>query len=183
MTMTISGDGTIGGLVAGGLPNATVVQADLAANVAGTGPAFSAYQSAPQSVSNGTFTRVVFEIEEFDTASCYNNTGSTVGGIPAYAFLPNVAGYYLVTVSAALASIGSYYETVAVYKNGADYKHGSVVVATAGSYPQATGTVLVYLNGTTDYVQGYISHGQGTTQNTATGAISTYFQANLVKAA
>ncbi len=32
MTMTISGDGTIGGLVAGGLPNATVQAADLAAN-------------------------------------------------------------------------------------------------------------------------------------------------------
>ncbi len=32
MTMTISGDGTISGLVAGGLPNATVQAADLAAN-------------------------------------------------------------------------------------------------------------------------------------------------------
>lgn len=29
MTMTISGDGTIGGLVAGGLPNATVATADI----------------------------------------------------------------------------------------------------------------------------------------------------------
>ena len=63
-------------------------------------PAFKARLSADQTIANTTATTIACNTEKFDTAGCYNNTGSTVtlNGIstPAYSFAPNVAGKYFV---------------------------------------------------------------------------------------
>ena len=63
-------------------------------------PAFKARLSSDQTIANGTDTTIACNTEKFDTAGCYNNTGSTVtlNGIstPAYSFAPNVAGKYFV---------------------------------------------------------------------------------------
>ena len=64
MTITINGSGSITGLSAGGLPDATITQADLASGVAGTGPAFSAYQSSAQTLSSVTDTKILLQTEE-----------------------------------------------------------------------------------------------------------------------
>lgn len=56
MTMVINGSGTITGLTAGGLPDATIVQADLATGVAGTGPLFIASGNAGASTSSNVAT-------------------------------------------------------------------------------------------------------------------------------
>ena len=63
-------------------------------------PAFKARLSADQTIANVTNSVIACNTEKFDTAGCYNNTGSTVtlNGIstPAYSFAPNVAGKYFV---------------------------------------------------------------------------------------
>ena len=63
-------------------------------------PAFKARLSSNQTIANTTATTIACNTEKFDTAGCYNNTGSTVtlNGIstPAYSFAPNVAGKYFV---------------------------------------------------------------------------------------
>lgn len=147
------------------------------------GPAFSAYNSSAQSVANGTWTAVQLQTESFDTASCFNNTSGTVGGIPAYSFLPNVAGYYQISGNVTIAQTGSYYETVAIYKNGAVDKAGSITFASAGSYPSSNVSAVVYLNGSTDYVTLYVLHAQGSAQNTVNIAANTYFTGALVRGA
>jgi len=182
MAMTLSGDGTITGLVAGGLPDATITQPDLATGVAGAGPAFSAYPSGTFTVSASTFTVAPCNSEEFDTASVFNNTGSTVGGIPAYSFQPTVAGYYQINGCWSLGSATTYTRSLSfVYKNGSLFKQGldnNGTVATGSNV-----SALVYLNGTTDYVGFYIyQNGTGTITINA-GPGSTYFQASLVRAA
>ena len=53
------------------------------------GPAFKAYQSSAQTLANTTFTKISFDTEVFDTASCYDNSTN-------YRFTPNVAGYYYI---------------------------------------------------------------------------------------
>jgi len=99
---------TAGAVTNAYLLDGAVTQSKLGSNVAGTGPAFSAYQNtATVSISVGTWTVVPYNTEEFDTASCFNNTGSTVGSTPAYAFLPNVAGYYQVSWGVTINSSGS----------------------------------------------------------------------------
>jgi hypothetical protein len=116
---------------------------------AGTGPAFFVRKSTNQTITSGVETKIIFDTETFDTASCFNNTGSTVGGIPSYSFLPNVAGYYQLNLT--LMPEGSTALTryiLCVQKNGTlvdVLEDGATINKTTGSY-------LVYLNGSTDYV-------------------------------
>ena len=143
-----------------------------------SGPTFSAYAGSNQVIgSANTFTKMLFQTEEFDTASCYNNTGSTVGGIPAYAFLPNVAGYYFVNLQ--VSSQGAQNRLFAsIYKNGSGFKTGVDFAGTGSGYQTAT-SALIYFNGTTDYVEAYGYFGNTATLNV--GPSSQYFQAFLVR--
>lgn len=162
-----------------------VTQSTIATGVAGTGPAFSAYLSANQTVSNGVQTKVSLDTELFDTASCFNNTGSMVNGIPAYSFLPNVAGYYQVNVIGGAGSSSSLtFNYIVIYKNGSAV---NLVV-----YPPYSGTsqygnltALIYLNGTTDYINLYVRlDGSGTLQVVgSTPPAATFMSASLVRAA
>ena len=105
--MTINGSGTIGGLSVGGLPAGTVnsatildgsvAQVDVAPNVAGNGPAFSAYQSTAQSLPQNVITKIQFQTKEFDTANAFD-------AVTNFRFQPLVAGYYQVTGSFQIAT-------------------------------------------------------------------------------
>jgi hypothetical protein len=182
MTITINGSGTITGITAGGLPDATIQQADLAANVAGNGPAFSAWTSGGQIISSGVAAKMAFNTEFFDTNSNFNNTSSTVDSTPAYAFLPTVAGYY--HISTAITNTGSAVGILAVllYKNGAQYLNTQV-----GNNTQGIGvpmSMLVYLNGTTDYVEIWVYQTTGGNVTTLSGRSDCYqFSGALVRAA
>jgi hypothetical protein len=50
-----------------GLASGGVAQTNVGSGVAGTGPAFSVYANAVTSVANVTFTKIAFQVEEFDT--------------------------------------------------------------------------------------------------------------------
>jgi len=166
MPITLNGSGTITGISAGGLPDAIITQPELAANVVGNGPAFSAYQSTTQAFSGATFTKVAYQTEEFDTASAFDSTTN-------YRFTPLVAGYYYITGSCSFGG-ASNTKQVAIYKNGSNYKQGADVTATA-----ATATCLVFLNGSTDYVEVYaFSSGSA---NADALSNRTYFQATMVR--
>lgn len=170
MPVAILGNGRITGLSVGGLPAGTVAQATLATGVAGTGPAFSAYQSAAQSLASGTVTKLLFQTEEFDTAGAFDSTTN-------YRFQPTVAGYYSVSGGVAVASTATTVQ-VHLYKNGTFFKR---LQSGAGTF-SAHGAGLVYLNGTTDYLELWGSQGAAA-QNTLTGLEFTYFQGFLARAA
>jgi hypothetical protein len=173
MTMIISGDGNITGLTAGGLPSATVTQATLATPVAGTGPAFSAYASGATSLNNATFTKITIDAEEFDTN---NNFASS-------RFTPIVAGYYQINAQTSWGATATASDLITtIYKNGARYKDGTNQRSTNGPYGVVS--ILVYLNGSTDYVElyGYQNTGALLNVNGGTGYF-TYFQASLVRSA
>lgn len=154
--------------------------------IAISGPAFRAYKSAAaQTVSNAVTTKVVLDAEVFDTASCFNNTASTVGGIPAYAFLPNVAGYYQFNANAySTASSVLTYNFIQIYKNGAANQNCAAIYPPYSSTSQIGSlSALIYLNGTTDYVEFYV-------QVAGSGALAvneassyTYFNGFLARAA
>ena len=147
-----------------GIEAGAVTQADLASGVAGTGPAFRAYMANAQTIPGVTFTKLNFNTEVFDTNSCYDTTTNR--------FTPNVAGYYQVSGSIYITATAQIY----VYKNGA--------ADSTGPYANTTGFLtnsLVYLNGTTDYVELYIFSSAVTTNVTA--AAQSQFSASLVRAA
>lgn len=158
MVMVI-GSGSITGLNAGGLPDATVTQPDIGSGVAGTGPAFSAYRSTTdQSVSSNTWTKAQLNAEDFDTANCFDSTTN-------YRFTPTVAGYYQITGSIFEDSTSSFGTGVyaAIYKNGSAYRVTSTTNISATTSSSACVTAVIYFNGTTDYVElyGYIGGGTG----------------------
>jgi hypothetical protein len=172
MPITINGSGTVTGITAGGLPDAIITQPELAANVAGNGPAFSAYRATNQSISSATWTKVQCATEEFDTNSNYDNATN-------YRFTPTVAGYYQVsgtidsTASAAYTACG-----VSIYKNGTIFKRGSF----SNIGINCNVSSLVYLDGATDYVELY-AYITGTSVNIGSGQANTFFQAAMIRAA
>jgi hypothetical protein len=139
--------------------NITLPSVTGTAMVSGNMPAFNAFPSSNQSVTTNTFTLINFQTKTgvgFDTAGAFNNTGSTVTlngiSVPAYAFAPPVAGYYQISVSLAPNTTITR-EILNLYKNGASAYYGSDITATNISGMNCSW--LVYLNGTSDYIQLY----------------------------
>jgi hypothetical protein len=135
------------------------------------GPAFSAYLSSTQNISANTWTKVQFQTEEFDTNSNYDNSSN-------YRFTPTVAGYYQVNATVTPNSANTAM-AVSIYKNGSQFKRGNSISNVAGD--GVTISVLIYMNGTTDYIEGYWF--TGTTQTPAADLRYTYFQAYLARSA
>jgi hypothetical protein len=166
----------------------SVSQSSLASNVVGNGPAFNASNTGSQSITGGVATKVILQTEEFDTASRFNNTGSTVSGIPAYAFLPNVAGYYQLNGTIYVTATTSSQSVLAIiYKNGSTYQAGGFQSLSA-PLNNAGGQVssVVYLNGTTDYVElyGYAGiTGTGTLENAGALGLKCQLSGFLARAA
>ena len=142
------------------------------------GPAFSAYMSSNLNVTSGTITKVPCDTEEFDTNSCYDNTTN-------YRFTPNVAGYYQVTVqvyyNTNASSPSSFYNLI--YKNGVAVKTNYLYATTSILLGQAPLTALIYMNGTTDYLEFYARSSGGTSTFFGNGATNTFFQAFLARTA
>jgi hypothetical protein len=159
MAVTIYGDGTVTGLVAGGLPDATVQQADLASNVAGTGPAFFVYSTGSLSASAAADTKITLNTEVYDTN---NNFDSTTN----YRFTPTVAGYYQFNgiIKGNLATTGgNSYIVLNYYKNGSLYYQSALMQPTNGNTQVITSSVIMYLNGSTDYIEMYVGTNNGGT--------------------
>jgi hypothetical protein len=138
-----------------------ITQAQIATGVAGTGPAFSAYHSTTQAISETTWTKCTFNTERFDTNSNYDNATN-------YRFTPTVAGYYIITSTIASESSLSYLY-LELRKNGASE------ILSIGTATNATGTCVtgvMYLNGSTDYVEAWCFASSGC--NLANAAYKTF---------
>jgi hypothetical protein len=131
-------------------------------------PAFSAYRTTNQTVAATTWTKVQANTELFDTQNNFDNATN-------YRFQPVVAGYYLMTGTLSCPS-GTGYCATMIYKNGAAFATGSSYSTGAGA--SSTATTLVYLNGTSDYVElyGY----SPTTTFTGSGTNSTIFSGTYI---
>lgn len=162
----------------------TITLPDTSSTLSVTGPSFRVYQGSDQAMANSdTLYIAQLTTETFDTDSCFNNTGSTVNGIPAYSFLPNVPGYYQVNGKAYMTkAAGSPYAFIAIVKNGAGVAYGNYLFSVSAIDLSVMVADLIYLNGTTDYIQ--LGCQAGTTSVTIkSGGINTYFSAFLAKGA
>ena len=138
----------------------------------GYGPAFSVLLSGNQSITSTTYTKLQHGTKEFDTANCFDNTTN-------YRFTPNVAGYYQIFASVFPSTNVTQVNSV-IYKNGSMYK-GNAMTFSSGQLPVNT-SVLVYLNGSTDYIEHY-GYLVGTTPSISNNSAFTWFQGTLVRAA
>ena len=114
-------------------------------------PAFLAYLSADQSISDATETKVQVNTEIFDTNNCYNNTTN-------YRFTPTTAGKYFVfgNLIGSVAAVSRLSQiAISFRKNGTndvesnDDKRSSGFGLGAAIYMSC----VLDFNGTTDYVE------------------------------
>jgi len=137
-------------------------------------PAFSAYQSVAQSISVSTFTKVMFQVKEFDTNNNFDN-------VTNYRFQPTVAGYYQVSSAITYSSSATSSWIISIFKNGNEFKRG--ITEGTVSNPSITVGALIYLNGTTDYIELYTYQTSGGSVNLFGSQVLTYFQAFLARTA
>lgn len=109
-------------------------------------PSFSAVRLQNQVISNDVVTKVACNTEEFDSDGYYNTSN--------YRFTPLVAGWYQVSTTANFLSSGSSNQrsVIFIYKNGS--YHWSVSDPQYANFnSDISGSKLIYLNGTTDYIE------------------------------
>ena len=139
-----------------------------------TAPAFHAKLSGTQSApSNATFTKLQFANEVFDSNNCFDTSNNR--------FTPNVGGYYIITLGFSYAN-GNYSEATSILqirKNGsADNCFGTS--SRVGGFESRWGfnvSGVVQLNGSGDYVEGYI---YGPSHSIDSGN-ETFFSGGLVR--
>ena len=108
-------------------------------------PVFSANRASSQSITSGVATKVQLATEDFDTGGYFDNATN-------YRFTPLIAGYY--QINGSVYGTGSSLTTIiaTIKKNGTDAAASFITVGATGDLKLST-SVLVFLNGTTDYVE------------------------------
>ena len=137
-------------------------------------PAFSAYASATQSVANNTNTKIVFDTEVFDTNSNFSSNR----------FTPTVAGYYQISSGLFLPGSATGGAVFSLYKNGGEYAQFYRLNMSASLNIMGSGSILILLNGSSDYVEMYVSQNSGSTLNVGSGSQSgCWFTGAMVRSA
>ena len=143
--------------------------------VANSGPAFGAYTAtSTESISSDTWTKVTLSTEEFDTNSNFASSR----------FTPTVEGYYQLNWAAYLEAGSTITRVISqLYKNGSLYKLGSYTgpVTADNLRGVSTGSSLVYMNGSTDYVELYVYITASTSPGIAHAQNQTYLNGYLAR--
>ena len=172
-----------------GSNTATLPAATGTVMVSGNMPTFAAYNNvASFSVSNSTNTILPADTKEWDTLGAFNNTASTATlnglSVPAYSFMPNIPGYYQFNFQVWCPNSSGGPLVSKLMKNGSQYRVGSIFLMSGTTNYISAGSGIVYMNGTTDYVNVNIYQGSGSTQNCNNASVSyNYINGVLIRSA
>jgi hypothetical protein len=179
--LLIAANGTIGvASITNTAITGTLTQAQIGNGVTTTGPAFSAYMGSSQTLTSAVWTKLQFNTESIDTASCYDPTTN-------YRFTPNVAGYYQINLGIygganTVRAVGG-----AIYKNGSVFIRQTFWLASEGDGDDVAIAIskLVYMNGTTDYIEpyGYVYDSVVGTDTIIGSGVDSWFEGFLARAA
>jgi hypothetical protein len=140
-------------------------------------PTFSAYGSAVQNISTGTFTKVTLDSEDYDTNS--NFASST--------FTPTVAGYYQLNLKLTANAATAISRIIAEFrKNGSGAVNGRCldITASLSNLGIFNATNIMYFNGSTDFCEIYVYlDGVGQMSVSSADRNTTFFQGSLVRTA
>jgi hypothetical protein len=175
-SIVISGDTsgaiTLAAPAVSGTNTATLPAATGTVMVSGNMPTFFGYQNSAQSVLANTFTKVNLQATLFDTNSNFASSR----------FTPNVAGYYQINgnVCTTTALGNTIYYNVYIAKNGSAYAQ-TIGYPAPANYFSAFVSSIVYLNGSTDYVELYTQSNSNFSVNP--GSVNTFLNGSLVRTA
>lgn len=112
------------------------------------GPYFQASFNGTQAAPTlGAYTKLSYGNEISDSHECYNGA--------LYRFTPSIPGWYQVTAAAWMVTSAAKRCGISIYKNSATYMQGN------RAYISNDGKIdvncMVYLNGSTDYIEAYVN--------------------------
>jgi len=140
------------------------------------GPAFSATRTADQTFSNSTFTKLQVNTETFDTNSNYDPTTN-------YRFTPTVEGYYQINGNISFDGDDAGFAQIGIYKNGGVHNYGSGIINNTSIGGQVFVASVIFLNGSTDYVELYGWQNSGGNLGLLTSAGRNTFSGCMVRSA
>lgn len=155
--------------ITGGTANLTSAL-QVAGKQAVNGPAFLVTKTNDQTITaDATAAKLTFNTKIFDTATAFSTS--------TYRFTPLIEGYYQFSWGLFNSTAGVTRLQSSIVKNGTTTYYGSDVLATQ-SYLSA-GSILLYMNGSTDYVEvyGYCKGANAAIKNTS------YFSGSMVRGA
>ena len=136
------------------------------------GPTFFAYKSSGQALSTGT-QKITYDSTRWNVDSAYDTSTSR--------FTPQVAGYYQVNAGWYIVTSSEREGAVYLYMDESNYSMVCNFIGGAG-VRAFTGSQLVYMNGSTNFLEVYAYvNGSHTTNSGADAA--TFFSASLVRKA
>ena len=142
--------------------------------IASTGPSFSARMTSSQTIPTSTFTKILFNVENWDTNSNYNTTLAR--------FTPTVAGYYQFNASSFMGS-GSGRVFTLLFKNGAIAKYGSNLGTAVNGGINTAVNAQLEANGSSDYFECMFYQESGSNQTINADRTLTWFDGYLARKA
>ena len=131
----------------------TIANSGTATGFAANTPAFRAYMGTTQTISNTQGTKLNYNSESYDTGSNYDTSN--------YRFTPTTGGKYFVSAAVRLSGVVTLTNTqLYIYKNGSVYNR-STQGFNGDSSPMIINTDTVEMNGSSDYIEMYFYHNQG----------------------
>ena len=136
-------------------------------------PAFRVHKNnATQSATVNTWTKITWDTASYEQDCSFDFTNSKI--------IPPVAGYYLITSGIAMGATGTNQLALNIYKNGsADTTISNRYLAEGAS---ANGSQVVYVNGTSDYLEIYGYVGGSSGGSFYPSLSNSYFSGTLLRA-
>ena len=134
-------------------------------------PSFLAYLGSNQNINNGTWTNVSYDTELYDTDNCFASSQ----------FTPTTAGYYFVATNTRVSQPPADKRMIVrIRKNEADATYHQVHSSYAADFSSSHATI-VYMNGTTDYLDVQAYHATGSTEVLLAGiALNNFYAYKLL---
>ena len=126
-------------------------------------PMFRVKQSSDQAISNATATTVQFADKTasgaFDIGGYFNTSN--------YRYIPQVAGYYFVASTVTIKATSVDYVIIYISKNNSSiYRNLGMESNAANAHVPAHVSGIIYMNGSSDYLDVQVQHNTGSTQDT-----------------
>ena len=129
---------------------ATIANSGTATGFGDNTPSFAAYNDAAQSISSGSWTKLIFNTESWDTDSAFDSSTN-------YRWTPGETGKYLIWSNVYLTSATYGDVKLYIYKNGSSTSYRYVMKQADGSGMEVV--ALMSLS-SSDYVEMYLyAHG------------------------
>ena len=148
---------------------------DTRVNTINNRPVFSVYLNQASSAAKETWAKVPFNAIEYDSNSFFNTSTNR--------FQPTIAGYYSISLTISTTATSPTWSTMyaALNKNGATIRNSYNLIAYTGQFNQTMSIpTIVYMNGTTDYIDAWYLY-NGATVNLTQGLAYTYMQWSFLR--